>query len=122
MKLKKVLKSKRGIALEGAVLLMLMSFMFCTLLISLSFIGSSQVKIEKITLQNDVEIDQIGEDFLAGKLKAKGNYGNYDYDVSEDQKVLTVWHLNDRSQKVLLYVEIDVDRQPVVWRYSSPTT
>ena len=96
MKLKQILKSKRGIALENAILFMLIIFTLCALLISLTLLGHYQVKIEKMTLQQDIEIEQIGEDYLAS-VKAKttftDTYENYAYEV--DGNALTVWRKTD---------------------------
>jgi hypothetical protein len=124
--MKQILKSKRGIALESAVLFMLIIFSLCALLTSLSLIGHYQLKIEKTVLLNDVEIDQIGEDYLAslksGEEKFTESYENYEYKV--DGNALTVWRKNDREGVAVLYVEAEVNREQVdvlKWRYSTPT-
>jgi hypothetical protein len=124
--MKQILKSKRGIALESAVLFMLIIFSLCALLTSLSLIGHYQLKIEKTVLLNDVEIDQIGEDYLAslksGEEKFTESYENYEYKV--DGNALTVWRKNDREGVALLYVEAEVNGEQVdvlKWRYSTPT-
>lgn len=126
MILKQILKSKRGIALENAILFMLIIFSLCALLTSLSLIGHYQLKIEETILQNDVEIDQIGEDYLAslktGEEKFAESYENYAYEV--EGTALTVWHKNDRERSTVLYVEAEVNGEQVdilKWRYSSPT-
>lgn len=124
--MKQILKSKRGIALESAVLFMLIIFSLCALLTSLSLIGHYQLKIEKTVLLNDVEIDQIGEDYLAslksGEEKFTESYENYEYKV--DGNALTVWRKNDREGVAVLYVEAEVNGEQVdvlKWRYSTPT-
>jgi hypothetical protein len=124
--MKQILKSKRGIALESAVLFMLIIFSLCALLTSLSLIGHYQIKIEKTVLLNDVEIDQIGEDYLAslksGEEKFTESYENYEYKV--DGNALTVWRKNDREGVAVLYVEAEVNGEQVdvlKWRYSTPT-
>jgi hypothetical protein len=124
--MKQILKSKRGIALESAVLFMLIIFSLCALLTSLSLIGHYQLKIEKTVLLNDVEIDQIGEDYLAslksGEEKFTESYENYEYKV--DGNALTVWCKNDREGVAVLYVEAEVNGEQVdvlKWRYSTPT-
>ena len=126
MKLKQMLKSKRGMALENAILFMLIIFTLCALLTSLTLLGHYQVKIEKMTLQQDIEIEQIGEDYLAS-VKAKTTfeqtYTNYAYEVSGN--ALTVWRKTDENKKTVLYVEAELtadDELNVnVWRYSLPT-
>lgn len=127
MRLKQILKSKSGMALENAILFMLIIFSLCALLTSLTLIGHYQLKIEKTVLLHDVEIDQIGEDFIAG-LKGSGETFNKDgyenYTCEVDGNILTVWHKDDESKSVVLYVEaeFDGDKVSVVkWRYSSPT-
>ena len=128
MRLKQVLKSKSGMALENAILFMLIIFSLCALLTSLTLIGHYQLKIEKTVLLHDVEIDQIGEDFIAN-LKTdnpstpfEGVHENYAYAANEN--VLTVWHKDDESKSVVLYVKAEVaegEVNVVKWRYSSPT-
>ena len=126
MKLKQILKSKQGMALENAILFMLIIFSLCALLTSLTLIGHYQVKIGKMTLQQDIEIEQIGEDYLAS-VKAQTSfeqtYANYAYEVSGN--ALTVWRKTDENKKAVLYVEAELtadDELNVnVWRYSLPT-
>lgn len=125
MKIKQILKDKKGIALENAILFEIIIFSLCFLLTSLTLIGHYQVKIENLTLLNDVEIEQIGDDYLAsvkaGEALTK-DYTNYAYEVSGN--TLTVWHKNDESKSTVLYVEAElVDEQLNVskWRYSLPT-
>lgn len=125
MKIKQILKDKKGIALENAILFEIIIFSLCFLLTSLTLIGHYQVKIENLTLLNNVEIEQIGDDYLAsvkaGEALTK-DYTNYAYEVSGN--TLTVWHKNDESKSAVLYVEAElVDEQLNVskWRYSLPT-
>ena len=126
MKLKQILKSKQGMALENAILFMLIIFSLCALLTSLTLIGHYQVKIGKMTLQQDIEIEQIGEDYLAS-VKAQTSfeqtYANYAYEVSGN--ALTVWRKTDENKKAVLYVEAeltaDEELNVNVWRYSLPT-
>lgn len=125
MKLKQILKSKQGMALENAILFMLIIFSLCALLTSLTLIGHYQVKIGKMTLQQDIEIEQIGEDYLAS-VKAQTSfeqtYANYAYEVSGN--ALTVWRKTDENKKAVLYVEAeltaDEELNVNVWRYSLP--
>lgn len=125
MKLKQILKSKRGIAIENAILFMLIIFTLCALLISLTLLGHYQVKIEKMTLQQDIEIEQIGEDYLASvkaKISFEQTYANYAYEVSGN--ALTVWRKTDENKKAVLYVEAELTADEELnvnaWRYSLP--
>ena len=124
MKLKKILKSKRGLALENAIIFMLLIFSLCALLSSLTLVGHYEVKIENMLLRREVEIDQIGEDYLAS-VKAGSSfekvYENYSYEVSGN--ALTVWSKKDESKKAVLYVEAalaDGQLSVINWRYSLP--
>ena len=125
MELIKILKSKRGMALENAILFMLIVFTLCALLTGLTLLVHYQVKIEKMTLQQDIEIEQIGEDYLAS-VKAKKifeqSYTDYVYEVSRN--ALVVWRKADEKKTAVLYVEAELtaDEQLNVsaWRYSLP--
>ena len=104
---------------------MLIIFTLCALLISLTLLGHYQVKIEKMTLQQDIEIEQIGEDYLASvksKISFEQTYANYAYEVSGN--ALTVWRKTDENKKAVLYVEAELTADEELnvnaWRYSLP--
>ena len=108
--MKKILKNKRGFALGSAVAFMVITFTLCFLLTSLTLIGHYQVKIDNMMLLDDVEIDQIGEDYLAslgaGEPFEK-TYENYVYEVNVTENTLTVWH-KDNLKTAVLYVEAEI--------------
>lgn len=122
MRLTKILKSKRGIALENAILFMMIIFSLCALLTSLTLLGHYQVKIEKSLLLQDVKLDQIGEDYLYCISQGEEFtevYDDYTYEVSGN--ALSVWHKNDATKTAVLYVEAELVGQEVnviSWRYS----
>lgn len=124
MKRTKLLKSKRGIALENAILFLLVIFSFCALLTGMVAIGHAQIKVDAAVLQRDVQIDQIGEDYLTSVRKGEKfteKYDNYDYTV--EGSVLTVWRNDDTKKTVLLYVDakkVDDTLTVTAWRYSAP--
>ncbi len=126
--MKQLLKSKRGMALENTIVFMLVIFSLCALLTSLTLIGHFQTRIDKLTLLNEVELEQIGEDYLASvKQRAHASFttSNQNYDCAVVGNVLTVWHKNDENKQVVLYVEAaltdDGTVDVLVWRYSAPT-
>lgn len=124
MKYFRILKSKRGMAIETAIAFMLVIFMLCALLTSLTLIGHYQTKIEKITFLRSVEIDQIGEDYLAGAQKADFTPENFkpeneNYDCTATENTLTVWRKSDETKKTVLYVQIDNNGSVICWRYSA---
>ncbi|MBQ2736900.1 MAG: hypothetical protein IJF26_05675 [Clostridia bacterium] len=127
MKLKQIFKSKRGVAIENAIMFMIVIFFLCALITSLTLLGFHEVKLEKALLLRDVEIDQIGEDFLASieaKQAFNETYDKYAYKV--DGNVLKVWREKDTDKTVVLYVEAELtaDNQVNVkaWRYSELPT
>lgn len=117
--LKKIFKSKRGIAIETAILFMIVIFFFCALITSLTLFGFSEIKLEKELLQRDVEIDQIGEHFLASVqtgVEFELDNEKYAYDINGN--VLTVRYKN--SEAVVLYVEAELSNgqlNVIAWRY-----
>lgn len=137
MNLKKILKSRRGVALENALLFMLVIFSLCALLTSLTLIGHFQTRINKLTLENEIALEQIGEDFLfVVSSEEEGNVGaavdqftspdaNYVCTGLTDENVysLSVAHVSN-SQHVLLYIQVERTPQGTVhvlqWRYSFP--
>lgn len=63
--LPRFIKSKKGFALESAILFMVAIFSFCFLLSTLTISGHNRVKLEKIKMENDINLDYIVEDYLA---------------------------------------------------------
>ena len=143
-KAKKILKNKRGIAMESAVLFIVTIFSFCSLLTMLSVIGRNQLDIENILLTRAVEVDQIGEHFLGGKLKGMLYDGPNENHYPEPNANLTTGYYKIDSEKyyyckedennenilrvytrqsggvLLLYVEKDNSGKLVRWCYSEP--
>ena len=125
MKLKRILRSKRGATLSNAVFFMLIIFSLCTLLSLVAITGHYQIKLEKNVLLKDVAIDQIGDDYLASVRAGEEfsvTYEQYSYEVLGNS--LTVWRKNDASRTAVLYVEVstaDSNAEVTVWRYSLPT-
>ena len=65
MKLTKILKSKRGVAIETSVLFIIVIFSLCSMIAMLSLIQNTQTQIDKTLAQNENELEQITEHFLA---------------------------------------------------------
>lgn len=122
MKLKQILKCKKGIAIENAILFMVIIFSLCALLTSLTLIGHYQVKIEKMTLLNKVDVEQIGEDYLA-YLQSEDtekvfSIENEKYAHEISGNALRVWLKNDNKETTILYVEAEYkDGQIHVYRW-----
>ena len=116
MRVMKTLKSKKGMAIEQAMVFLIVIFAFCALLTSLTMYGYYQTKLDNTVLLNRVNAEKIGEDFLAGATQEEltTNYENYACIVSDN--ILTV----KRGESVVLYVEKDESGNLLCWRYSLP--
>ena len=64
MKFKKILKDKKGAALEMAIIFMLVIFCFCTLLTTMTLTSRSRIKLERAFFNMDVRTDQRVEDYM----------------------------------------------------------
>ncbi|MBQ1195597.1 MAG: hypothetical protein IIX44_05060 [Clostridia bacterium] len=64
MKIKKVLKDKKGAVLEMSIFFMIIIFTFCTLLTTMTLTARSRIKIEKAYLDMDLNTDRILENYL----------------------------------------------------------
>ena len=128
--LNKLLKSKRGIALENAILFMLVIFSLCALLTSLTLIGHFQTNINKLTLENEIKLEQVGEEFLYHvKTTPDSEFTspdkNYVCSLLPDGNIyaLSIAHVSNPTH-VLLYIQLERTPEGAVnvlhWRYSFP--
>lgn len=109
MGLKKIFKSKKGIAIETAILSIIVIFSLCFLVTSLTLVGHYQVQIESAFILNDANLDQIGEDFIANPtdFNEKGYDGFY-CEVNNEKTQLTASYSSNKG-KVILEVKIEKD-------------
>ena len=84
MKRTALLKSKKGIALESAIVFMIVIFMFCFLITSTAFVGSYRTRINKTKAAFYVEQEQIAEDFIA-YMNAPGASNDFDEYLAANQ-------------------------------------
>lgn len=148
MKLRPLLKSKKGISLESAVLFMMITFTFCFLLSSLALYGHYQVKIDTLQAQHYAEKEQIGEHFVAYLQTANDadapedfaaylaenslQYENYACEETKSQDsdimqfALTVKRGGDESANTVLYIKAEKTAEGQVtvlaWLPSPPET
>ena len=148
MKLRPLLKNKKGISLESAVLFMMIIFTFCTLITSLALYGHHQVKADGLKAYYYAQKEQVGEDFVAylqsvGEVDSPADFAAYlaensihyenysceevktqDEDISRYE--LTVKQGNDESAAAVLYVQAEkaADGQVTVlkWLPTPPET
>ena len=64
MRLTKVLKDKKGAALEMAIIFMLVIFCFCTLLTTMTLTSRSRIKLEKVFFNLDLNEDLVTEEII----------------------------------------------------------
>lgn len=130
MKLTNILKNKRGVAIETALVFLLSIFAMCALLTGLALVGHSQVQVEKKSLSSTVELQQIGEEYLAWvKTDFTTTFSpdstKYVCSVSDDNTVLKVWHNESTEANVLLYVQVAItngDVQLIRWCNELPAS
>ena len=106
-----ILKSKRGAAIENAVLFMLIIFALCTIIMTLSLVQHYQNKIDEILLKQDIELEQIGEHFLAYLEGDEDSYTKYLADLGEKYKCEIYGDklvISSKSDKVLLSVKAEI--------------
>ncbi len=112
MGLKKIFKSKKGIAIETAILSIIVIFSLCFLVTSLTLVGHYQVQIESAFILNDAKLDQIGEDFIADPENFSVNDYNdkngFYCEVNAEKTQLIAWY-SDKKTKKILEVEITKD-------------
>lgn len=129
MKLGALLKNKKGVSLESAVLFMLIIFTFCFLISSIALCGHYQVKIDSLKAYHYAQTEQIGEEFVA-YLHVAGDadaaetfaayltansltYENYScqetktQDADTTQYELTVKRGSDGSADAVLYIKAE---------------
>ena len=63
--MKRILKNKRGVAMESAVFFMLVMFMFGFLLTAVAMTAHLRVKVNNTIITREMEIEQIGENFVS---------------------------------------------------------
>ena len=99
-----MLKNKKGIAIETAVFMMIIIFALCTLIVTITLYSRQHVERSKNDFAEQVEIDQIGEQFIGtlhgtiGSIEYEGYYTIEDVD---NYHILTVY---DDNGKVILNV------------------
>lgn len=82
----KLLKSKRGVAMELAIVFLLIMMCFCTVLVTLSMSLRSQEKLGALLDEQYVALMQLGEDFAR-----TGNAQSDLYTVQIDGNTMTVY-------------------------------
>ena len=111
--MRRILKSKRGAALEGALLFMMVIFMLAMLLTSVAMNAHLRVRVNDMTIQNEVILDYVGEQFVNGKIQENGTYHGCTAVMNDENTTLTL----TKGNKVLT-IKIQ-DGKVVKWTYSA---
>lgn len=115
--MKKLLKSKRGMAMESAILFMLIIFSLCALLSAVTLTGHFQNKLDRTLLDSKVALDQIGENFLAGSITDENSeVDGYSYQISTESGITTF--ILTQGETVVLYIEKNSAGKATCWHYS----
>ena len=114
------IKNKRGAALESAILFMVVVLMLGMLLTGVIMRTHLRVKVNDTLLTREITIEQIGENFVYGKI-AEGEHEIDGYNalvtIADGNRILTL--KNKTNTKVLLYVELpENSTTPSVWKYT----
>ena len=120
----KILRNKRGAALESAILFMMVVLMLGMLLTGVIMYTHLRVKANDTLLTREIAIEQIGHDFVHGTLVSGENgeiEGNNAFTAvietnADNTRILT---LKNKANRVVLYVEIpENSTTPSVWKYT----
>jgi len=120
--MKNVFKSKRGIALESAILFMAVLATFSILLTSVVTSSHVRVKASQKTMENRLMLEQIGEYFLSDTPEsnlfeeALAQSGAVREDLGNDNLLLLK---RSSDGKELLYVERAGDGTALAWKYTA---
>lgn len=115
----KILQNKRGIALESAIVFLLMIFGLCALLTTFAMLSHQQARIENSLLLQTVALEQVGEDYLTSLHRETAFTAQYaDYAYAVEGNTLTVWRKDDEQKRILLSVEaVFIDGQVQVRKW-----
>ena len=86
--MRKILKSKRGAALEGALLFMMVIFMLAMLLTSVAMNAHLRVRVNDKAIENEMILDYVGEQFVNGKIQENGIYHGYYAKINDEKTTL----------------------------------
>ena len=117
--MKRILKSKRGMAIESAIMFMLVTFMLGMLLTGLSMTMHLRTQLNDKTIENELILEQIGEKFVHNfgdeeEFKTYVAGKGYTAEINNEKTTLT---LKNKYTRVVLYIEKDGGKV-VAWRYS----
>ena len=108
--LKKICKDRRGMAMEMAMLVMVVTFALGTLMVTVALMQNNSVSAIKKDFNEKIVLEQIGEDFCRQVEKGALNAEilSSEYDVSIDAANLVLVAKEKDSGDVAMTIDIDV--------------
>lgn len=109
--LKKICKDRRGMAMEMAMLVMVVTFALGTLMVTVALMQNNSVSAIKKDFNEKVALEQIGEDFCRQVEKGELNAEKLssEYDVSIDAANLVLVAKKKDSGDIAMTIDIDID-------------
>lgn len=109
--LKKICRDRRGMAMEMAMLVMVVTFALGTLMVTVALMQNNSVSAIERDFNEKVELEQIGENFCnqveTGNINAE-NISSDKYDVSIDTEKLILVAKKKDSGDIAMTIDIDV--------------
>lgn len=120
--MKNLLKNKRGMAIESAIMFMFIVFMFGLLLSGIVMTTHLRVKVNNTLLTRELEIEQIGENFVYMDKTSFSTYISKNSKYSIDEQTI----YTDKNNKTLTLkrntstvLKITVEGGKITsWKYS----
>ena len=106
--MKKLLKSRRGIALEMAITLIMVTFALSTLILTVAMLQHTEQQAAERELEETILLEQMGEDFCRSVIDGTGtgwvNAYPEEYTIEINDLTLTV--MEKESGELLMTVEL----------------
>ena len=125
--MKRILKNKRGMAMESAILFMLITLMFGLLLTGVIMNTHLRVKVNNTLLSREITIEQIGENFVHDKQEFSSLSGDFTTDITANgTNYVAKGTYTDKNNKTLtlstkkgdLLFIIVADGKITQWKYT----
>lgn len=110
--IKKLLRSKKGAAIEMAIFLMLIVFLFSTLITVFCLSAHTTYKRQQDRMTEAAQIDSFGEEFVKTKSVTIDPSTGYNAEVSSDKKTLKI----TEGGQVRLIVTVGDDGKVKSWQ------
>lgn len=105
--IKRLLRSKKGAAIEMAIFLMLIVFLFSTLITVFCLSAHTTYKRQQDRMTEAAQIDSFGEEFVKSNDKTNYKTDNdaYTAEVSDGGKTLTITDTDSGRVRLIVTVE-----------------